>query len=250
VIVLDSAGFGPVTITKPVSITAPPGVYAGISVFSGDGIDINAGPSDEIILRGLTINNQGSSGSGIVFTAGGALHVESCVVNGFSSLSPSSGVLFRAGSARLEVKDSIMRGNSNGIAIQPGLVQAFAAIDRTLFERNFIGLLAQGNSLVTVRNSVASANHAQGFLAISTSPPPSPELNIESCVASNNEGAGIEALAVGPGTATVRVSNSTVTGNSVGLQASGGTLLSRGNNTVEGNLTGNVSGTIASYTAK
>src|SRR5215469_6005800 len=93
VVVLDSAGFGPVTITKPVSITAPPGVYAGISVFSGDGIDINAGPTDTVILHGLTINNQGGTGSGIVFTAGGALHVENCVVNGFSSLSPSSGVL-------------------------------------------------------------------------------------------------------------------------------------------------------------
>ena len=40
-IVLDSAGYGPVTITKSVSIIAPPGVYAGVSVFSGDGITVN-----------------------------------------------------------------------------------------------------------------------------------------------------------------------------------------------------------------
>jgi hypothetical protein len=37
VIVLDSAGYGAVTITKSVSIIASPGVYAGISVFSGAG---------------------------------------------------------------------------------------------------------------------------------------------------------------------------------------------------------------------
>src|SRR5215471_13629595 len=43
VIVLDSAGYGAFTITQAVSIIAPPGIYAGISVFSGDGIDINAG---------------------------------------------------------------------------------------------------------------------------------------------------------------------------------------------------------------
>ena len=42
VIVLDSAGYGAVTITKSVSIIAPPGVYAGISVFSGNGITVNA----------------------------------------------------------------------------------------------------------------------------------------------------------------------------------------------------------------
>ncbi len=35
VIVLDSAGYGPVTITQSVSIIAPPGVYAGISVLAG-----------------------------------------------------------------------------------------------------------------------------------------------------------------------------------------------------------------------
>src|SRR5215471_7392386 len=53
VYVLDSAGFGAFAITKPVSIVAPQGVTAGISVFSGDGITINAGASDVIILRGL-----------------------------------------------------------------------------------------------------------------------------------------------------------------------------------------------------
>jgi hypothetical protein len=35
IIVLDSAGYGPVTITKSISIIAPAGVYAGITVFSG-----------------------------------------------------------------------------------------------------------------------------------------------------------------------------------------------------------------------
>src|SRR5215831_3490796 len=42
VIVLDSAGYGPVTITKSVSLVAPPGIYAGITVLSGDGVTINA----------------------------------------------------------------------------------------------------------------------------------------------------------------------------------------------------------------
>jgi hypothetical protein len=60
VIVLDSAGYGTFSITQSVSIIAPPGVYAGISVFSGDGIDINAGSTDTVILRGLTVENQGS----------------------------------------------------------------------------------------------------------------------------------------------------------------------------------------------
>src|SRR6185369_12465612 len=42
VIVLDSAGYGPVTITKSASIITPSGIYAGVSVFTGSGITINA----------------------------------------------------------------------------------------------------------------------------------------------------------------------------------------------------------------
>src|SRR5215471_13572561 len=113
VVVLDSAGYAAFTITQAVTIVAPPGVYAGVSVFSGNGVAINAGASDIVILRGLTINNQGSSGSGIVFNTGGLLHIESCVVNGFSG---NDGIWFLANSSGiLEVKDSIVRGNGVGI---------------------------------------------------------------------------------------------------------------------------------------
>src|SRR5215467_2366523 len=57
VIVLDSAGYGPATITQPVSIIAPPGIYAGISVtLGGAGMTVNSG-SGKVTLRGLTINN-------------------------------------------------------------------------------------------------------------------------------------------------------------------------------------------------
>src|SRR5215469_11342709 len=40
---IDSAGFGPISITKAVTITSPAGVEAGIvPLAGGDGIDINA----------------------------------------------------------------------------------------------------------------------------------------------------------------------------------------------------------------
>ena len=60
-LVLDSAGYGPVTITKSVSIIAPAGNHAGITVFSGDGITVNipggwsccARLDDKLTARGL-----------------------------------------------------------------------------------------------------------------------------------------------------------------------------------------------------
>src|SRR6266568_4863825 len=61
VIVLDSGGYGTVTISQAVSLIAPPGVYAGISVFSGAGITVSAGASDVVVIRGLTLNGLGGS---------------------------------------------------------------------------------------------------------------------------------------------------------------------------------------------
>jgi hypothetical protein len=275
VVVLDSAGYGPFAITQAVSITAPPGVYAGISVFSGDGVDINAGSTDTVILRGLTINNQGSTGRGIVFNTGGTLHVESCVVNGFSA-SLSAGLII-LGPGNLEVKDSIIRGNRDGIIIQPTSGTVQATIDQVRVEASLAdGLSAFGGSKVTVRRSVASANGNTGFVA-STNTSGAAQMTLEDCVASNNAGGvsvlsgstaavdvnvesceitnngviGINVISTSTGVATARVSNSTVTGNGFGLlnQGAPALLLSRTNNTIEGNTT-NTSGTIGSYTAK
>jgi len=49
---IDSAGFGPILITKAVSITSPNGVEAGIvPVSGGNSITINAGPFDATSKR-------------------------------------------------------------------------------------------------------------------------------------------------------------------------------------------------------
>jgi len=247
VIVLDSAGYGPFAINKSISIIASPGAYAGISVFSGDGIDIVAGTLDTVILRGLTVNNQGSQGNGIRFVTGGRLHIETCVVSGFAATG-NAGVRCDGTAGKLEMMDSIVRGNSIGISIQG----ASALLDQVRMEANvFEGLFAGDGAKVTVRNSVASHNGAGGFFAISEFMGGAAELTIESCVASNNGGAGIRAESISTGVATVRVSNSTITDNVVGLENVGSpaTLLSLGNNIVEGNGT-NTSGTIGSFTGK
>jgi hypothetical protein len=249
VIVLDSAGYGPVAITQAVSIIAPPGVYAGISVFSGDGIDISAGASDTIILRGLALNNQGSTGSGIVFNTGGKLHVENCVVSGFST-AQSAGLFFN-GQGTLEVKDSLFRANFFGINVQPSSGTASAAIDAIKLESNTnIALLVRDGSKVTLSNSVASDNLAVGLIAQSQTAA-SAELSIENCVATHHGGAAVAAQSLSTGVATVRISNSTVTDNGAGLNNAGSpaVLVSRGNNTVEGNGMDTI-GTIGSYSAK
>jgi hypothetical protein len=254
VVVLDSAGYGPFSITQAVTVQAAPGAYAGITVTSGDGVDISAGVSATVILRGLTFSSQGTSGNGIVLNSAAILHVESCIVNGFTNgLTGGTGLEIN-GHGNVEVKDCIFRGNDQGISVQPTSGTALVTIDHCRLEASpsHNGLFAGDGSSVTVRNSIASANFQSGFV-VSTQSSRAAELNIENCIASNNMGNGISVVGLGPGTSTARVSDSTITDNAgTGLMNSGSpaVLTSRKNNSVEGNLSGATSGTIGSFTAQ
>jgi len=252
IVVLDSGGYGGFTINKSITISVPPGVYAGIIVSSGNGITINGGENDVVILRGLTIIGDYAGTpdtSGIVFYSGKALYVENCLIRGFADY----GIAFQ-GTGFLSIKDTALIENLNyGIFIQPGAENAATAIlDRVHLEGNSFGLLVTLNSKVTIRDSLATRNSVYGF-QVSTGGTGSGELNIENSVLTHN-GTGISASVLSPNinNATIRVSNSTITNNTVGLSVSdppaGGTaaLLSRGNNTLEGNETdGSFTGTIA-----
>jgi hypothetical protein len=61
VVALESAGYGPVTITKSVTIVAPAGVHAAIAPTSGAAITVSAADSDHVVLRNLYLNSQGGT---------------------------------------------------------------------------------------------------------------------------------------------------------------------------------------------
>jgi hypothetical protein len=223
-------------------------VYAGITVFSGAGITINASQSDRVILRGLTINSQGT-GDGIDFNGSFArLQVESCVVNGFSQ---GNGLgVFATG--QLEVKDSILRNNLNGILIQPAQPgQMQGTIDNVRLEMNGgVGLKVRDGAFITIRNSVASNNSNDAGLSVDVSTA-SAELNVENCGVSYNSTGIFARTSMQNVVARIRVSNSIVTDNVTGLNiyASPALIQTRGNNTIEGNGNDMV-GTIGSYTGR
>src|SRR5476651_631061 len=66
--VIDPAGYGVVTISKSISIQGHG--FGGVTVASGDGITISAGPNDRINLRGLLFEGVNTGARGVVFTAG------------------------------------------------------------------------------------------------------------------------------------------------------------------------------------
>ena len=82
---LDPAGFGAVTITKGITIDGGGGQVASVLVSGTNGIVVQAGPSDVVILRNLRINGIGTGINGIRFLAGKTLIVENVDVFGFTT---------------------------------------------------------------------------------------------------------------------------------------------------------------------
>src|SRR5664279_799504 len=106
VIVLDSGGYGPVTITQGVTIEAPAGVTAFIHPPSGDAITVNAGAAN-VTLRGLTLN---VGTNGITVNSVGTLNVENCFITGFSG----RGIRMLSG-GRLNVKGTDITACQYGV---------------------------------------------------------------------------------------------------------------------------------------
>jgi len=248
IIVLDSAGYGSVTITQGVSLIAPAGVYAGVTNGAADGIVVSA-PAANVVLRGLEINGLGTSpGSGIRNQAAASLVIDRCTVTGFVG----SGIAINAGPAT--VTDTVSKNNVGGGIVAHGTDAAnfvHVTIVRSRVEGNGgiagvptdAGVAALGGSIVTVEDSVAVGNF-RGFSACNggVGEPLGGVLSIDRSLSSRNA-VGVFS---GPNAVlcSVRVSNSTVTDNSIlGMEAQGGGVItSLGNNFVFNNAAGETFG--------
>ena len=168
VVALDSAGYGPVTISKAVTLTSPLGVYAAITALTAgsSAITVSAASTDTVVLRGLTLTGLGGQ-TGINVTSVGNLYVEGCVISGFTVYGIN--INLSADGSRISIKDTITRNNSAGIVITTSTGTVRALIDNCRSEGNGVyGFVATDNSLVTINRSVASGNaDSCGFYAYS-----------------------------------------------------------------------------------
>jgi hypothetical protein len=202
VIVLDSGGYGPITITKSVSILASPGVYAGISVASGDGVTIN-GAGITVVLRGLSINGVGGN-NGVTINDAATVRIEGCTISNLSG----SGIYQTAGV--LIVADTTVRNNA-GVGIwSVGVVRA--SVDRVRAEQNLDGLRAQDGAEVVVHDSAMIRNAHVGAFAFSSGNA-SAELDVSRSLMSNNQ-QGAHARSITIAIAKVTLMDCTVTQNS------------------------------------
>lgn len=233
---LDPGGFGAVTITKSITINGT-GVVAGILASGTNGVIINAGVNDTVVLRDLSIVGFGTGLNGIRVLQVGALHVEGAEISGFTQ----KGISIESASAtQLFVKDSRItnnRGvNAGGINIAPGVAGSVTGtFDGVHLQQNQFGLQVADRGNVTMSNSDISNNTNFGVKAASTSAPA--VINLESCTVTGNRTASSAGVDATGASAIVRISNVDVFNNAIGLNVVGGTIVSFGNNRVLQNTT-------------
>lgn len=170
--VLDPAGYGSLTITKSLSVINDGGGTAGVLAPSGgNGITINAGSSDRITLRGLTIEGSGNAANGVLFNSGASLTIAHCVAQNFTGV----GILLvpASGSLTYTIANTIVSDNAFiGIYLHlpnAGTANSRGVIDRVLAVSNGYGIAADlrpatsGTHNMTISNGVASNNTNDGL---------------------------------------------------------------------------------------
>jgi hypothetical protein len=165
IVVLDTANYGPLNISKSLAVTVPSGVSGFVSVTgTSNAITISAAADAIVSLRGLIIEGGGNRqstgngpGFGIYVLAVGRLTVEDCTIRNFLDALPF--VPSNAG-ATLTVQNTRVRNCRYGID-----VQAVAG--------------SGGTKAVIARCDLENL-----AIAVSNSGPDRPDVTLEDCVVS------------------------------------------------------------------
>jgi hypothetical protein len=230
--VLDPGEFGAVTITKALTIDGGGGQVASVTVAAptGHGILVQAGPNDVVTLRNLRINGIGSGLHGIRFVSGAAIHIQNCYVFGFRD----NGIEITGAGHQAHISDTVISNNGNdGIRVgatgPDGTLVALVRVQMN--NHNNYGLMALplgsfGAITVSVTDSQAS-NNGGGIFAYGAS-----VIVNRSAIVNNNSWGGLLTWPEG----VIVVGNSSIGGNSTGVDATQGTILTNGNNSLIGNF--------------
>jgi hypothetical protein len=240
---LDPGGFGAVTITKAITIDGGGGQVASVLVAGTNGIVVQAGAADKVILRNIRINGIAGTGNGglngVRFLAGAALHIENCTIFGFTQNGIDVSLNTAAG-ARVFVTDTTVSDSAGGISAQNTAAgPVFVSVQRSTFALNSgFGVQTKGGGggpMVTAVSDSLITGNGTGVSAIGGAGGVGIQVTRSSVVNNVTNGALSNGSA---GQAFILVSNSLISGNGTGLSSvGGGNLQTYKNNAVNGNFT-------------
>ena len=230
---LDPGGFGALTITKAITLDGGGGQVASILVSATNGINVNAGSTDIVIIRNLRLNGIRQTASpgvnGISFNSGKTLIVENCNIFGFSTnginVALSATV---SGNQDVSVKNTIIENcGGSGISASNTAGNVLITVDGVHSDSNATGYNAGTGSISQLSNSTFTFSSNAG-IQISAG---ATQVDVDTCqITSNNN--GILAAA-----STTRIAGCRISGNGNGINFTGGAVQSFGDNKVKGNFT-------------
>jgi hypothetical protein len=175
--VIDSGGYGAVTITKSITLRAV-GAEAGILVAGTNGITIIAGPSDKVVLDGLEIDG-GPTGSdslsGVSVRSAGDVLIRNCLIRNFGEQpsylgNATAGVQIGAtsGQVRVTIENSTLANNVNGVVVACAAGTGHGKIyDTSLVSNATAGVLVvgAGNNAILSDVKILGSSKALDFVA-------------------------------------------------------------------------------------
>jgi len=195
--VKDPANYGQLTIRHAISIINDGSGTATILAPSGDAVNVNAGPTDAVLIKGLILDGAGSGLRGVVVTSAGALTIQDCTIQSFrADLIQSTGVRVApnpnvtisflidrsrlvgnlgggvavvadgGGAAFGQIRGSIVSGGTSGVLVATSLM-IFASrvvVEDTVIQGAAYGLYAThaGASLVARRAHISGSGAGTG----------------------------------------------------------------------------------------
>ena len=212
VLVLDSGGYGAVTLTKGVTLSAPAGVHGGVTAWAGTAaVSVNA-PGATVRLHGLALQGMGAD-RGIDVVAVGRLVVESCDVAAFKA----QGLYYAGSGGEILVRDTAFRdGDHQGIELWGIGTPVNLVVDRGRFWHNGpigsgAGLYLNGAVVATLRDSLVSRN-GSGLIA-GASNAGALSIQIANSAVTQNDSSGILLGSFGNTLAALTVADTTVADN-------------------------------------
>ena len=222
IIALDSAGYGPFTISQAVTVSGAPGVHAAITSTTAAAIHV-AAPSAFVRLRNLVLIGNGGT-SGVEVGAVGVLDVSDLSISGFSD----SGI-FSFGGVLIADRCHITDIGTSAILF----LNASGSISNSEIVANNIGIYVQQNSSVAITHCVVAKNSVGISSASSQNGQVTDTLVADSVIVGNSNGVGAGGS---NGTSLLRLSSDVIFNNGTGVQGgAGATIDSYGNNDINGN---------------
>ena len=233
---IDSGGFGAVSINKSITIDLR-SVHGGVLTNVSNGITVNAGANDRVVLRGLRLNGLNSNFHGIrIFQARSVKVIDTSIHNwnrnaiSFESTTPG---------AKLVVRRSELHNNGgNGVLVAPSNGgNATATIRGTDIDDNACGLAVGAFGPDPAFNYAVGCGTRSGNATTDRAAATINSFN--NAITDNSQvGAFSRGLLAANALTTIRLSRNEITGNLTGLQALGsGVIASWGDNLIAGNGT-------------